>query len=110
MWPSRSATVQPGQVGTAASGPAARAALARAAESERRAASQESGAINMFLASAAGHVGELGQVLDEGEAHLGRRPVAVLGHDDLGRPLLVRLRVVGLVPVDEADHVSILLY
>ena len=45
MWPSRSATVQPGHDGTAASGPAARAAAARAAESDRRAASQESLAI-----------------------------------------------------------------
>jgi hypothetical protein len=41
-----------------------------------------------LLLLTAGHVGELGQVLEEGEADLGGGAVAVLGDDDLGGALL----------------------
>ena len=49
------------------------------------------------------------QVFEEGQADLGGRAVAVLGHDHLRSAALVRLRVVDLVTVEEHDDVGVLL-
>jgi hypothetical protein len=47
-------------------------------------------------------------MLEEREADLGREPVAVLGHDDLGGAFVGRGGVVGVVAVDEGDDVAVL--
>src|ERR687898_793431 len=54
--------------------------------------------------------GELGVLLHPGELDLAGRTVAVLADDDLGDALVIRVRVVVFVAVEEHYHVRVLLY
>ena len=56
-----------------------------------------------------GHVGELGEPVDEGQPGGAGGPVSMLGHDDLGRASLIGVLVVDVVSVDEHDDVGVLL-
>src|SRR4051812_15847382 len=57
----------------------------------------------------AGPIGELRIVLEEDEADGAHGAVAVLGEDQLRAALILGLGVVVVVPVEEADHVRVLL-
>lgn len=56
-----------------------------------------------------GHVGEAGELLEEGQPAHPCGPVAVLGHDDLGLAPVGRIGVVDIIPVDEHNHICVLL-
>src|ERR1035437_954076 len=55
------------------------------------------------------HVVEAGVLADEGQTGHAGRPVTVLGHDDLGHPLILGgVGVVDLVAIEEQHHVRVL--
>ena len=56
-----------------------------------------------------GEILEARVLAEEGESHHADRAVALLADDDLGDALVLRLRVVDLVAIDEQDHVGVLL-
>ena len=59
--------------------------------------------------AARGHRGEAGVLALEGHRDAVGGAVAVLGDDQVGLALARRLRVVDLVPIDEQDHIGVLL-
>src|SRR5215210_6900755 len=67
------------------------------------------GLLEVDWSDATGEGGELGVLLHPGELDLACGSVAVLADDDLGYALVVRVRVVVLVAVEEHHHVCVLL-
>src|SRR5215210_1296560 len=59
-------------------------------------------------ALAAGEGGELGVLLEPGKLHLARRSVAVLADDDLGDALVVGVRIIIFISIQEHYHVCVL--
>src|SRR5690606_27948660 len=67
------------------------------------------GLLVVELIAAGCEVLEAGVLAEEGQAHGADRTVTLLADDDFGDALVLGFRVIDLVPVDEHDHVGVLL-